>query len=116
MDFEIPNPLKTEHEELHAELIAAIDSGCAVGDAAKAVAGAARPKLDRRVAAVSAAAMAGGPVRGPKTVLDPSLKGADYSALYISGSPSSLICTTSISIGSPALVFLACIGSPIGSS
>ena len=42
MDFEIPHPLKTEHEELHAELIAAIDSGCAVGDAAKAVAGAAR--------------------------------------------------------------------------
>ena len=38
MDFEIPDPLKAEHEELHAELIAAIDSGGAVGDAAKAVA------------------------------------------------------------------------------
>lgn len=38
MDFEIPDPLKTEHEELHAELTAAIDSGGAVGDAAKAVA------------------------------------------------------------------------------
>lgn len=66
MDFEIPSALKAEHEELHAELIAAIDSGCAVGDAAKAVAGAARTKLDRRVVAVSAAAMAGGPVRGPQ--------------------------------------------------
>ena len=38
MDFEIPSALKAEHEELHAELIAAIDSGGAVGDAAKAVA------------------------------------------------------------------------------
>ena len=38
MDFEIPEPLKAEHEELHAELIAAIDAGGAVGDAAKAVA------------------------------------------------------------------------------
>ena len=27
MDFEIPDPLKAEHEELHAELRAAIDSG-----------------------------------------------------------------------------------------
>ena len=38
MDFHIPDPLKAEHEELHAELTAAIDSGGAVGDAAKAVA------------------------------------------------------------------------------
>ena len=38
MDFEISSALKAEHEELHAELIAAIDSGGAVGDAAKAVA------------------------------------------------------------------------------
>jgi hypothetical protein len=38
MDFEIPDPLKAEHEELHAELVAAIESGGAVGDAAKAVA------------------------------------------------------------------------------
>jgi hypothetical protein len=38
MDFQIPGPLKAEHEELHAELKAAIDSGGAVGDAAKAVA------------------------------------------------------------------------------
>jgi hypothetical protein len=37
MDFEIPEPLTAEHEELHAELIAAIESGGAVGDAAKAV-------------------------------------------------------------------------------
>jgi Hemerythrin HHE cation binding domain len=38
MDFEIPDPLKAEHGELHVELIAAIDSGGAVGAAAKAVA------------------------------------------------------------------------------
>ena len=38
MDFEIPSALKAEHEELHAELIAAIDSAGAVGDAANAVA------------------------------------------------------------------------------
>jgi hypothetical protein len=38
MDFDIPDPLKAEHEELHAELVAAIESGGAVGDAAKAVA------------------------------------------------------------------------------
>ena len=38
MDFEIPDPMKAEHEELHAELVAAIESGGAVGDAAKAVA------------------------------------------------------------------------------
>ena len=30
--------MKAEHEELYVELIAAIDSGAAVGDAAKAVA------------------------------------------------------------------------------
>ena len=38
MAFEIPDPLKAEHGELHAELIAAIDLGGAVGAAAKAVA------------------------------------------------------------------------------
>jgi hemerythrin-like domain-containing protein len=38
MDFKIPDPLKAEHKELHAELRAAIDSGGAVRDAAKAVA------------------------------------------------------------------------------
>jgi hypothetical protein len=32
MDLEIPDPLKAEDEELHAELIAAIDLGGAVGD------------------------------------------------------------------------------------
>jgi hypothetical protein len=37
MSFEIPESLRAEHEELHAELIAAIESGGAVGDAAKAV-------------------------------------------------------------------------------
>jgi hypothetical protein len=37
-DFQIPDPLKAEHEELHAELIAAIESGGATGDAARAVA------------------------------------------------------------------------------
>ena len=35
MDFEIPDPLKAEHEELHAELVAAIESGGAVRDAAR---------------------------------------------------------------------------------
>jgi hypothetical protein len=38
MDLEIPYPLTAEHEELHAELVAAIESGGAVGDAAQAVA------------------------------------------------------------------------------
>jgi hypothetical protein len=33
MDFEIPDPLEAEHQELHAELAAAINSGGAVGDA-----------------------------------------------------------------------------------
>jgi hypothetical protein len=34
----IPRPLKLEHEELHAELVKATQSGGRVGDAAKAVA------------------------------------------------------------------------------
>jgi hypothetical protein len=50
MDFEIPSALKAEHEELHAELIAAIDSGGAVGDAAKAVADLLHPHFVREEA------------------------------------------------------------------
>lgn len=38
MTFTIPNPLKLEHEELHAELATATRAGGEVGEAAKAVA------------------------------------------------------------------------------
>ena len=38
MTFAIPNPLKLEHEELHADLASAIKAGGQVGEAAKAVA------------------------------------------------------------------------------
>jgi hypothetical protein len=38
MQPKIPRPLKLEHEELHAELVKATQSGGRVGDAAKAVA------------------------------------------------------------------------------
>jgi hypothetical protein len=38
MRIEIPNSLKAEHEELHAELVAATQAGGKVGDAAKSVA------------------------------------------------------------------------------
>ncbi|MFZ5792290.1 MAG: hypothetical protein ACOY3L_16485 [Pseudomonadota bacterium] len=38
MTFEIPRPLKVEHEELHAELVKATKSGGRTGEAAKAVA------------------------------------------------------------------------------
>lgn len=38
MKLSIPEPLKAEHEELHAELSSAIDAGGRVGEAAKEVA------------------------------------------------------------------------------
>jgi hypothetical protein len=38
MSFEIPRPLKAEHDELHAELVEATKAGGRTGDAAKAVA------------------------------------------------------------------------------
>ncbi|HSE91030.1 MAG TPA: hemerythrin domain-containing protein [Candidatus Binatia bacterium] len=37
MTFTIPNPLKLEHEELHAELVTASKAGGRVGEAANAV-------------------------------------------------------------------------------
>jgi hemerythrin superfamily protein len=38
MTFEIPKALKTEHDELHAELVKATKAGAQTGEAAKAVA------------------------------------------------------------------------------
>lgn len=38
MEFKIPEPLKAEHEELHAELVKATKEGGKIGEAAKAVA------------------------------------------------------------------------------
>lgn len=38
MEFKIPSPLKSEHEELHAELTHATTMGGKIGDAAKTVA------------------------------------------------------------------------------
>jgi hypothetical protein len=38
MNFEIPRPLKAEHDELHADLVEATKAGGRTGDAAKAVA------------------------------------------------------------------------------
>lgn len=38
MNFEIPKPLKAEHDELHAELVRATKAGGRTGDAAKTVA------------------------------------------------------------------------------
>src|SRR6516165_1838256 len=38
MDFKIPEPLKVEHEELHAELVALTKSPGKVGEAARNVA------------------------------------------------------------------------------
>lgn len=45
MQFKIPESLKREHEELHAELKNAIKSGGKVGDAAKTVANVLHPHL-----------------------------------------------------------------------
>jgi hypothetical protein len=38
MKFEVPSPLKSEHDELHGELVLATKAGGRTGEAAKAVA------------------------------------------------------------------------------
>ncbi len=38
MKFEIPRPMKIEHDELHADLVCATQAGGQIGEAAKAVA------------------------------------------------------------------------------
>jgi len=43
MEFQIPQSLKSEHEELHAELVQAIQAGGRIGEAAQAVAEALHP-------------------------------------------------------------------------
>ena len=43
MEFQIPPPLKSEHEELHAELTEIIRAGGQIGEAAQAVAEALHP-------------------------------------------------------------------------
>jgi hypothetical protein len=47
MQFSIPQTLKTEHEELHAELARARDAGGRTGEAAKAVANSLHPHFVR---------------------------------------------------------------------
>lgn len=47
MEFPIPEPLKAEHEELHAELARARDAGGRTGDAARAVAETLHPHFVR---------------------------------------------------------------------
>lgn len=43
MKFEIPRPMKIEHDELHAELVKATKAGGRTGDAARAVASVLHP-------------------------------------------------------------------------
>ena len=47
MKFQIPQPMKEEHEELHTELRKAVMQGGKVGDAAKAVAHVLHPHFER---------------------------------------------------------------------
>lgn len=47
MDFPIPKPLKSEHDDLHAELARARDAGGRTGEAAKAVAETLHPHFVR---------------------------------------------------------------------
>lgn len=47
MEFNIPESLKAEHEELHAELVKAARAGGKTGDAAKAVAEILRPHFEK---------------------------------------------------------------------
>jgi hypothetical protein len=47
MKFQIPEPMKEEHEELHAELRKAIEVGGKVGEAAKIVADVLHPHFER---------------------------------------------------------------------
>jgi len=45
MDFKIPEPLKVEHEQLHAELVALTKSQDKVGEAARNVATLLHPRF-----------------------------------------------------------------------
>ena len=47
MKFQIPQPMKEEHEELHTELRKAVMAGGKVGEAAKAVAHVLHPHFER---------------------------------------------------------------------
>ena len=47
MKFQIPQPMKEEHEELHVELRKAVMAGGKVGEAAKAVAHVLHPHFER---------------------------------------------------------------------
>ncbi len=47
MEFRIPQPLKSEHEELHAELVKAAQAGRKIGEAAKAVAKLLHPHFEK---------------------------------------------------------------------
>lgn len=47
MKFQIPKPMKEEHEELHSNLKKAVMSGGKIGEAAKAVAHALHPHFQR---------------------------------------------------------------------
>jgi hypothetical protein len=47
MDFQIPQSLVLEHEELHQQLVSAIKEGGKVGEAAKAVADVLHPHFEK---------------------------------------------------------------------
>ncbi len=47
MEFKIPESLELEHEELHRQLVKAIEEGGKVGDAAKAVADVLHPHFEK---------------------------------------------------------------------
>lgn len=47
MEFRIPEPLKTEHGELHAELAKIVEEGGEIGDAARAVAQILHPHFEK---------------------------------------------------------------------
>ena len=49
MKFEIPKPMKIEHDELHADLVNATEAGGQTGEAAKAVAKVLRRSLSEPV-------------------------------------------------------------------
>ena len=47
MEFEIPESLELEHEELHRQLVDAVKEGGKVGEAAKAVADVLHPHFEK---------------------------------------------------------------------
>jgi hypothetical protein len=47
MEFEIPESLELEHEELHRQLVDAMKEGGKVGEAAKAVANVLHPHFEK---------------------------------------------------------------------